>query len=196
MSVKHPTFTIGSGKFRGKRLSLPLSEHTRPTKSIIRGSVFDTLQFDIIDEVFVEVFGGSGSMGLEALSRGAKEVWFFEKSREALHVLKQNCAALDRQHTYVEAGDSFNLYPSLMERLLKAGEKAFIYFDPPFAIREGMEDIYLRLISLIEQTPPEVVNKVIIEHMSSVKFADAIGPFVKDKTKKFGKTSLSFYSVA
>ncbi len=196
MAAKEAFFSIGSGRYRGKRLALPLSEKTRPTKSIIRGSVFDTLQFDIVDRVFVEVFGGSGSMGLEALSRGAKEVWFFERDREALRVLERNCAALERARTHVEAGDSFRLYPQLMQRLEHEGSQAFIYLDPPFAIREGMEDIYGRVRALIEETPVAVVEKIIVEHMSAEKFDDTIGPFSREKCKKFGKTSLSFYSVA
>ena len=194
--AKQPSFTISSGKYRGKRLLLPLSEKTRPTKSIIRGSVFDTLQHEIEGTVFVELFGGSGSMGLEALSRGADEVWFFEKDRTALRQLEQNCAALDSGRTHVIAGDSFTHYPTLIARLANEGKRAFIYFDPPFAIREGMGDIYERVSALIEETPSEVVHKIIIEHMHSVDFADRIGPFAKEKTKRFGKTALTYYGVA
>ena len=135
-------------------------------------------------------------MGLEALSRGAKEVWFFERDREALRVLERNCAALDKRRTHVEAGDSFTLYPRLMERLERSGERAFLYFDPPFSIRDGMADIYEKVRALIEKTPFTVVRKIIVEHMSSEQFEERIGPFVKEKTKKFGKTSLTYYGLA
>ena len=196
MAAKKLTFPIMGGKFKGRRLELPAEKSTRPTKSIIRGSVFDTLQYDIIDEVFVEVFGGSGSMGLEALSRGAAEVHFFEKERGALCILEQNCEKLDPSRTHIYRGDSFQLYGDLMQRLLQQEKQAYIYLDPPFAIREGMEDIYDRITKLIEKTPPEVVHKIIIEHMTGTDFPQQIGPFVREKSKKFGKTSLSYYIVA
>ncbi len=196
MGAKQHFFTIAGGKYRGKKMPLPVSETTRPTKSIIRGSVFDTLQYEIVDTYFVEVFGGSGSMGLEALSRGAKEVWFFERDKSTLRQLESNCATLDSRHTHVSGGDSFVLYPALAERLANEQKKAFIYFDPPFSIREGMEDIYERVTALIENTPAEVVHKIIVEHMHSVDFPERIGPFIKEKRKKFGKTALSYYRVA
>ena len=80
---------IISGKFKGKVLKLPSKTTTRSSKSIVLESFFNTLQFDIVGATFVEVFSGSGSIGLEALSRGAEEIIFMEKDREALKVLKQ-----------------------------------------------------------------------------------------------------------
>jgi 16S rRNA (guanine(966)-N(2))-methyltransferase RsmD len=196
MAAKKLTFPIMGGKFKGRRLELPQTNSTRPTKSIIRGSVFDTLQYDIIDQVFIEVFGGSGSMGLEALSRGAGEVYFFERERGALRVLEQNCEKLDPSRTHVYHGDSFQRYGDLIRQLQREGKQAYIYLDPPFAIREGMDDIYDRIVQLIEKTPPDVVHKIIIEHMSGADFPEQIGPFVREKMKKFGKSSLSYYIVA
>ncbi|RUM63539.1 MAG: 16S rRNA (guanine(966)-N(2))-methyltransferase RsmD [Sulfurospirillum sp.] len=190
------TFTIIGGAFKGKKLPLPSKETTRATKSIIRGSVFDTLQFEIVDEIFVELFGGSGSMGLEALSRGAKKVYFFEKNRAAAKILAQNAAALDPKRTQLIQGDAFENFPLLADSLRAQGRQAFLYIDPPFDIREGMEGIYAQTEQLIAAIPPEIVLRIIVEHMSSVKFADKIGPFIKQKSKKFGKTTLTYYSVA
>jgi len=190
------TFTIIGGEYRGKKLPLPSKETTRATKSIIRGSVFDTLQFEIVDEIFVELFGGSGSMGLEALSRGAGRVYFFERDKAACRVLEQNSAALDKKRTRLICGDSFGQFPLLAQSLKDQGHKAFIYIDPPFDIREGMEDIYTRTKDLIAVIPPQIVHRVIVEHMSSVAFDDRIGPFVKQKSKKFGKTTVTYYTVA
>ena len=66
------TKKIISGKFKNKVLKLPSKTTTRSSKAIVLESFFNTIQFDIIDATFVEVFSGSGSIGLEALSRGAK----------------------------------------------------------------------------------------------------------------------------
>lgn len=196
MTNSKQTFTIGGGKYRGKRLALPDTPGTRPTKSIIRGSVFDTLQFEIVDAIFVELFGGSGSMGLEALSRGAAKACFFEKDRSVAALLKRNCAALDAGATEVIVGDSFAHYPPFVRRLAEEGKRAFLYFDPPFEIREGMAGIYDRVIGMIAQTPPEAVEKIIVEHMSSVQMPESIGPFTRQKSKKFGKTSITYYTLA
>ncbi len=196
MKKRDLTFTIIGGEYRGKKLPLPSKETTRATKSIIRGSVFDTLQFAIVDEIFIELFGGSGSMGLEALSRGAQKVYFFEKDRSAARILEQNAAALDKRRTRLVYGDSFEHFPLLAESLKQQGRAAYIYIDPPFDIREGMEGIYDRVVDLIAAIPPEIVLKIIVEHMSGVSFADRIGPFQKEKSRKFGKTTVTYYSVA
>jgi len=69
---------IIGGEFKGKFIEIPNISTTRSSKSILKESLFNTLQFDIIDKNFVEVFSGSGSIGLEALSRGAKKCYFIE----------------------------------------------------------------------------------------------------------------------
>ncbi len=190
------TLQIQAGKYKGKKIQIPSKTTTRSTKSILKGSVFDSLQNTIIDKTFVEVFGGSGSMGLEALSRGAKMAYFIELNSSAYKVLQHNCQNIDPLHTKVLKGDSFDIYLPLIERLAKANEKVFLYFDPPFDIREGMDGIYDKVLDLICKTPVDIVEKIIIEHISSIKFDENIGSFKQQKSKKFGKSTLSFYTVA
>lgn len=182
--------SISAGKYKGKKILLPSLSSTRSTKSIIKDSLFDTLQFDIVDEIFVEVFGGSGSMGLEALSRGAKEGYFIEKNKEAFLILEKNCHTIAPRQTHCTFGDSFNVLPKLLEKLTC---KAYFYFDPPFAIREGMDDIYTKVLELIQSIPRLSAHMIIIEHMSSLILPDTIGAFCLHKRKKFGKTSVSYY---
>ena len=182
--------TITGGKYKGKKLESASLTTTRSTKSILKGSLFDTLQFDIIDKNFVEVFAGSGSMGLEAVSRGAKYAYFIERDVKAFKVLERNCKMIDREKTETFLGDSFELYPKIVSLL---DEKAYIYFDPPFDIRDGMVDIYDKTISLIENTPKEIVEMIIIEHATKTDMPEVIGAFEKKKSKKFGKSSLSYY---
>ncbi|MGD9719118.1 MAG: RsmD family RNA methyltransferase, partial [Sulfurimonadaceae bacterium] len=95
--MKNNTMTkkIVAGKFKGKTLKLPSKETTRSSKGIVLESFFNTIQFAIIDATFVEVFSGSGSIGLEALSRGAHKIVFMEKDKEALKVLKENISQTD-----------------------------------------------------------------------------------------------------
>lgn len=186
---------IVAGKFKGKSLKLPSKETTRSSKNIVLESFFNTLQFEIIDANFVEVFSGSGSIGLEALSRGAKKIIFMEKDRDALRVLRENIAVTDPSSCEVLSGDSFVNIKSVIAQLKRANEDAYFYIDPPFSIREGMEDIYDQMIAMIRSLPQEIVKRIIIEHMSGLELADTIGEFSKLKSKKFGNTTLTYYGV-
>jgi len=166
---------------------------TRSSKSIVLESFFNTIQFDIIDANFVELFSGSGSIGLEALSRGAKRIFFMERDRNALKVLEQNIAQTDPAACEIYRGDTFANIGSVIKRLKAMDESAYFYIDPPFSIREGHEDIYKKMTDLIEDLPLSVVRLIIIEHMTGLKLPSKIGPYTRTKSKKFGKTSLSYF---
>ena len=188
------TKKIISGKFKGKTLNLPSKTTTRSSKTIVLESFFNTLQFDIVDANFVELFSGSGSIGLEALSRGAKEIMFMERDREALKTLKSNIALTDPSRCSVYGGDSFSNINAVVSRLKKSNEDAYFYIDPPFSIREGMEDIHNKTMKLIASLPSEVVKMIIIEHMTGLEIEETIGEFSMTKVKKFGNTSLSYFT--
>jgi len=186
------TKKIISGKFKGKTLNLPSKTTTRSSKTIVLESFFNTLQFDIVDANFVEVFSGSGSIGLEALSRGANSIMFMEKDREALKVLKSNIAQTDPSKCEVFAGNSFENIKSVISKLKKRNETAYFYVDPPFSIREGMEDIYDKTMNLIASLPEEVVEMIVIEHMTGLEIPESFGLFSIKKSKKFGNTTLTY----
>ncbi|DAB31076.1 MAG TPA: 16S rRNA (guanine(966)-N(2))-methyltransferase RsmD [Sulfurimonas sp. UBA12504] len=183
---------IISGKYKGKLLKLPSKTTTRSSKSIVLESFFNTLQFEIIDATFVEVFSGSGSIGLEALSRGAKRIIFMEQDRDALKVLKENISQTDPNACMVLAGDSFTNINAVIKTLQKEKSDAYFYIDPPFSIREGMEDIYEKMIDLIASLPVANVKLIIIEHMSGLEIPEQIAMFSKRKSKKFGNTTLTY----
>jgi len=191
--MKPLTKKIVAGKYKGKVLKLPSKETTRSSKGIVLESYFNTLQFDIIDSILVELFSGSGSIGLEALSRGAKRILFMERDREALGVLRSNIAQTDPAACEVIAGDTFETIGQVLNRLKQLNEKAYFFIDPPFSIREGHEDVYDKMLGLIARLPRENVRLVTIEHMSALELPDVIGQYALQKRKKFGKTSLSYY---
>lgn len=188
------TKKILAGRFKGKTLRLPSKETTRSSKAIVVESFFNTIQFDVIDSVVVEVFSGSGSIGLEALSRGAKKIIFMEKDRDAIRMLRMNIAQTDPNACEVIEGDSFTNIAQVKKRLEALGESAFIYVDPPFSYREGMEEIYDKMIRMIASFPQSLATLFIIEHMSTLELPASIGVFNQIKTKKFGKTSLTYYA--
>ena len=188
------TKRIVAGKYKGKTLKLPSKETTRSSKAIVLESFFNTLQFDVVDSVLVEVFSGSGSIGLEALSRGAKKIIFMEKDRDALKALRNNIAQTDPSACEVYEGDSFTNIAQVKKRLATLGESAFIYIDPPFAFREGMEEIYDKMLHMIMSLSLDMVTLITIEHMSTLELPDSIGEFNRIKSKRFGKTSLTYYA--
>ncbi len=192
---KKLTKKIISGKFKGKVLSLPSKTTTRSSKSIVLESFFNTLQFDIVDASFVEVFSGSGSIGLEALSRGAKEIYFMEKDRDAIKTLKSNIAQTDPSSCSIFAGDSFLNINEVVSQLKKKNESAYFYVDPPFSIRDGMEDIYDKTMNLITTLPQDLVKLIIIEHMTGLDLPKSLGSFSVIKSKKFGNTTLTYLNV-
>jgi len=184
---------IIGGRFKGKKIKLPSKEITRSSKNILRESLFNTLQYEIMDENFVEVFGGSGSVGLEALSRGAAHVYFIERDKQAYNTLLSNIRSLDPDRCTLYFGDAFEQLEDIVNVLKRKGEKAYFYFDPPFNIREGMEDIYQKVFAVIEKIPAQIVNMIVIEHLSKEKMPQKIGDFELKKSRKFGKSSLSYY---
>ncbi len=185
---------IIAGAFKGKKIRIPDITTTRSSKSILRESLFDTLQFEIIDAPFVEVFAGSGSVGLEALSRGASQGYFLEKNREVFSMLQSNIQQLAPEKATAIQGDSFEHFPSLLKRLETEGVAGYFYFDPPFSIREGMDDIYDKTLELIEQIDVSTCKMVIIEHMTQLKLPELIGTLRRVKQKRFGKSTLSYYA--
>lgn len=192
MKNKQLSKKIIAGKYKGKKLLLPSKTTTRSSKSIVLESFFNTLQFDIVDANFVEVFSGSGSIGLEALSRGAKKIYFMEKDANALKTLKENIAQTDPNACEVFAGDSFSNIHTVVSKLKKSNEDAYFYIDPPFSIREGMEDIYEKTMQLIQSLPELHVKMIIIEHMSGLVIPQKLGIYQVKKSKKFGNTTLTY----
>jgi len=185
--------TIVAGAYKGKKIHLPSKETTRSSKGVVLESFFNTIQFEIIDATLVELFSGSGSIGLEALSRGAGSIIFMEQDRDALKTLERNIAQTDPSRCSIVRGDTFENIGGVVKRLQQRGSKAYFYIDPPFSYREGMESIYDQMVALIAALPKENVTMIVIEHMSTLSLEDTMGPFTLKKRKKFGKTSLSYY---
>lgn len=189
MSLKSSIRVIG-GKYRGLGLEMRDSPTTRPTKSILKESLFNVLQNEIEHRVFIEGFGGSGSVGIEALSRGAKEAIFVECDSLSLEVLRKNLSKLKGEKAQVVLGDTFVLLPQIIESIADEG---ILYLDPPFCIRENMQDIYTKCFDMVEKIKNPNIFLVIFEHLSSYQMPENVGNFCIMKVKKFGKSTLSYY---
>ena len=132
---------ITAGIYKGRKITAPDESITRPTLSKVRMGVFNSL-YSLIGEFegksFLDVFGGSGVMGLEALSRGFNDVKVFEKNLKAAEIIKKNYKLLGVKPD-LQIGDS--------EKLIQKLDKKYdvVYIDPPY-----MSDLYERILSKIE----------------------------------------------
>ena len=191
--IKIFTTTINGGEHKGKKIEIPDIFTTRSSKGILKESLFNTLQYDIVDRNFVEVFAGSGSVGLEAISRGASGGYFIEYNKTAYSYLERNTQRVDSQKSHIFYGDSFEKFATIYSLVKKSNKKTYFYFDPPFSTRDGMDDIYDKTIELIKSIEPSVCEMVIIEHITSLDMPKEIGDMKLLKRKKFGRSSMSYY---
>lgn len=128
---------IISGKARGTKLYTLDGENTRPTLDRVKESLFNIIQSKIKDCIFLDLFSGSGAIGLEAASRGAKKVILCDKSKEAIQVIKRN---IEKTHTEEQT----ELYHASSQELLenKIKEKIdIIYIDPPYKTNLAFESV-------------------------------------------------------
>ena len=190
---------IVGGKYKNRVLELPSLEVTRSSKSILKESFFNVLQFDIIDTLFIEAFGGSGGIGLEALSRGAKHSYFCEINKNSFKILQNNCNAIEPESCTTLFGDTFEKLPNLLKQLENQksaqDDDIILYLDPPFDIREGMTEIYENTFNIVRDITNKNVVLVTFEHMTGLDMPESLGHFEKYKTKSFGKSSLTYYRV-
>ncbi|EPV6668209.1 RsmD family RNA methyltransferase [Campylobacter lari] len=183
--------TIASGIYKGKKILLPSLDTTRSTKSIVKSCIFNVLRFSLQDKIFIEAFGGSALMALEARSNGCLKSYAIEKDKKAYEIALKNASNID-QSTICFNDDTFKKTPQIIQN---SKEDIILYLDPPFDIREGFFDIYERTLNLIKNLPNSNVKITIIEHHSTFKTPIRIQNYEKTKEKKFGSTSLSFYTL-
>ncbi len=140
------TLKVLAGEFGGRLLKAPKGSQTRPTTSMLRKAVFDILQPRIQDAVFLDLFSGSGAMGIEALSRGAKKAIFIDSHKDAILCLKENLALLKLESkALIIQNDVFKALKKLEEM------KAYcdiIYVDPPY----DRSNLYLELLMFFEKS--------------------------------------------
>jgi len=194
--AKKDNFTtkIIGGEFKGKQIEIPNIFTTRSSKGILKESLFNTLQFEIMDKNFVEVFSGSGSIGLEALSRGASQCFFIEYNKVAYKVLQDNIQRLDPSRCQHMFGDSFEKFDTLLKMVEAREEKTYFYFDPPFATRDGMDDVYDKTLELIAKIDASKCMMAVVEHMSQLEMPKEIGELELVKRKKFGRSTMTYYA--
>ena len=127
-TIETNSFRIIAGEFRGRKFHFPDAEGLRPTTGKIRETLFNWLQFNIAGKSVLDPFTGSGALCLEALSRGAKEVYSIEKSNAVFNQLQSNFKVFPSEKYTLINDDA-------LTHLSQASKKPFdlIFLDPPFA---------------------------------------------------------------
>lgn len=193
MKTEKLSTKIIAGKYKGKILELPSLDVTRSSKAMLKESLFNVLQFDIIDKIFIESFAGSGSIGLEAISRDAKRAYFIELDKNSYQILLKNCKSIDMEKCQTIQGNTFVQTPLILDFLKNSNDEIVLYVDPPFDYRDGMEDVYRKSFSMIENIESDNIFLIVVEHVSTLEIPITLGKFSLDKTRKFGKSALSYY---
>lgn len=178
---------IIAGKFKGHKIHAPKSASTRPTQSITREALFNICQNKIEGSLFLDLFAGSGAMGIEALSRGATKAVCVENHKSAIGAIKKNIASLQiEEDTILIPKEIF-----IALKFLKAKEMHFdiIYLDPPYKMELFKKKKILENIFSFSLLKDE--GDLFLED-DSKKPLDL--PFRFCKSRKFGKSFLHHWS--
>lgn len=178
-----------AGTAKGHPLVAPGGMNTRPITDKIKGALFNSWQLQIVDSKFLDLFAGSGSMGIEALSRGAEKVIFVEKDRKATDIIKKNLVACKFTSGYeVCKADVFRKI-----ECLKAENEQFdiIYLDPPFTV----DEIFIPAMDALSDGKLLSKNGIIVIRTKKEKeMPDEFGKLKKYKFKIYGISGVHFYA--
>ena len=187
-----------AGTYRSRQLVAPKGMGTRPTSDRLRETLFDILAPRIGGCRFADLYAGTGAVGIEALSRGAAQVWFAEKAEQALAAIRANLKTLRIVSGFAieERGTG-----ALLERLAKAAEKSgaaldLVYLDPPWEAEAEYEKTLHLLGSARGRATLAPGALVVAEHSSKSPLAERFGNLAQTRTLKQGDAALSFYAFA
>lgn len=180
---------IIAGKARGRKLLSPPTYETRPTLDRVKESMFSMIQWNIPNAVVIDVFAGTGSLGLEAASRGAKECYLVDKSPVTFPVLKKNIESLGfGDFCHALNTDAYSALRSLASR-----GKVFdlMFIDPPY-----MKNLIPEAIEIIEEKNLLKEDGLIVTKIdSSEEIFEGTEKIKLTKVKKYGNTTVCFYEI-
>lgn len=178
---------IIAGKARGRRLIPPATMETRPTLDRVKEAMFSIIQGYLPDSVVIDVFAGTGSLGLEAASRGAKEVYLVDKSQTTFPLLKENIENLKFEDFCT--GLNMDSYEAL--RTLAKKDKVFdiIFIDPPYC-----KEMIPEAIKIVKENKLLKENGIIVTKIDSIEHIyEGFEDIVLIRSKKYGNTTICFY---
>ena len=181
---KENKLRIIAGDYKGRKLETPLDNRIRPTTDKVKEAIFSIIMASLDDAVCLDLFSGTGNLGLEALSRGASKCYFSDNSRASIKLIGQNidkCNATE--YSVVLAGD-------YTKNLARINEKLdIIFLDPPY--EDGLYDNCFKLIDEYDLLNEDGI--IVAEHNSSEEMPDELYGFTKVKERKYGTIIISIY---
>ena len=185
---------VTGGEFRGRNLAVPKSDEIRPTQDRVREALFNIIQCELSGADFVDLFAGSGAVGIEALSRGARSVTFVEMNRRHLATLAQNLATIvdggkaaghERVHDTV-AADVYRWLAAYSGPGFSIG-----FADPPYAL--GEEKGYSQVLAKLAERGVIRVDGLFIAEMTAVQRAEETPGWDLLRDRVYGKTRLCIW---
>lgn len=174
---------IISGKYRGKKLLSPKDDRVRPTTDMVKENVFNLLTRDIIDSSFLDLFAGSGAIGIEAISRGAKRVVFVDKDRESMEYVRRNLALISENAEMMTTN-----YLAAITKL-KGNKFDIIYVDAPY-------DMHIIDDVLTAVRANEILSDnglVIYESLAKTNQKSGLTDYELAKSRKYGSVIIDIY---
>lgn len=171
---------IVAGRYRGRKLTPPSDDSVRPTTDRIKETVFNILQWDVEGARVLDLFAGSGALGIECLSRGAAEVVFADKSPASVALIRQNLKGIE---------GSYRVLTADFMGVLRSGEDKFdlIFIDPPY--KSGLGE--LAVDAAFDLGRVAEGGTVVYEHSSELPFKCARED-IKVRTKVMGSVTVEF----
>jgi 16S rRNA (guanine(966)-N(2))-methyltransferase RsmD len=168
-----------AGEFRSRRLKSVPGDATRPTPDRLRETLFDILAPRIEGATLLDAYAGTGAVGIEALSRGARHAYFLEKNRGAIETIRENLASLKLlSRATVVPGPVLLTIPKCTANI--------VFLDPPYEL----EREYADALQLLSAAPPELT---VVQHSVRLELSEEQGALRRTRLVKQGDNALSFY---
>jgi 16S rRNA (guanine966-N2)-methyltransferase len=177
-----PGIRISAGSLKGRRLEVP--RDARPTEGKVREALFSILAPELEGARFLDLFAGSGAVGLEAVSRGALSATFVESDRRALAVLSRNLSLAPKRSCELVAGDVDRV---LLELAAASRRFEVVFADPPYSRLPNEAQVVAMARLLVEG------GRLAFEHAARATVPLEAGKFVRIETRRYGLAALSFY---
>lgn len=177
---------ITGGEFGGRNLKVPKSDAIRPTQDRVREALFNIVQCEIGGADFLDLFAGSGAVGIEALSRGAKSATFVEMSRRHLAVLNENLAMLGSCAAAVVAAEVYRWLATYSGSGFSIG-----FADPPYAL--GEEKGYAQVLATLAERGVIRPDGLFIAEMTAVQKPEETPGWDLLRDRTYGKTRICIW---
>ncbi|MBQ8074424.1 MAG: 16S rRNA (guanine(966)-N(2))-methyltransferase RsmD [Oscillospiraceae bacterium] len=171
-----------TGSCRGRRLKTPTGNDVRPTTDNVKEAVFNIIRSDVEGRRVLDLFAGTGQLGIEALSRGAKEAVFVDASPASLKIVKENLQLCSLEATVVRS--------DAVAYLSRCGKFDLIFIDPPYA--SGLYEKVLESINLFDILSEGGI--IIVEADRDCPLPDMAPPYRRLKEYRYGKVKICTYT--